>query len=284
VHVPKTVDNDLPITDNCPGFGSVAKYNAVSMMEASLDTESMCRDSTKVFVMEAMGRHAGWIAASTGLAARTERDGPHLILLPEVAFDQAKFLAAVEATVKKLGFCAVTVSEGVQDADGKFLSDMGTKDAFGHVQLGGAGQVIQDMVKNALKFKTHGAILDYCQRSGRHLASAVDVAQAIACGEHAVKLAGQGKSGVMVTIQRDSDAPYKWSLGETDAANIANQEKMIPKEFLREDGFHVTDGFRKYCAPLIAGEDYPPYRPDGLPAYVRLKKALLPAKLPKHGG
>jgi 6-phosphofructokinase 1 len=283
IGIPKTIDNDLPITDNSPGFGSVAKYNAVSMMEASLDTESMHRDSTKVFVMEAMGRHAGWIAASTGLAARSERDGPHLILLPEVPFDQGKFLAAVEAVVKRLGYCAVTVSEGVRTAEGKFLSEMGGKDAFGHTQLGGAGQVIQELVKNELKLKVHGAILDYCQRSGRHLASAVDVRQAVACGERAVALAGEGLSGVMVAIQRDSDEPYRWSLGQTDAGNIANQEKVMPKEFIREDGYHITEGFRRYCAPLIQGEDYPPYK-DGLPAYVRMKKALVPPKLPRYGG
>jgi 6-phosphofructokinase 1 len=281
--VPKTIDNDLPITDNSPGFGSVAKYNAVSMMEASLDTEAMSRDSTKVFVMEAMGRHAGWIAASTGLASRTEKEGPHLILLPEVPFDEAKFLAAVESTVKKLGFCSVTVSEGVQNAEGKFLAEMGGHDAFGHAQLGGAGNIIQELVKQKLKLKVHGANLDYCQRSARHVASAVDVQQAIACGERAVALAGEGLSGQMVTIQRDGEKPYKWSLGHTGAGNIANQEKMIPKDFIREDGYHITDKFRRYCLPLIEGEDYPPYQ-NGLPAYARLKKALVPAKLPKYVG
>jgi 6-phosphofructokinase 1 len=276
--IPKTIDNDLPITDCCPGFGSVAKYNTVSMLEGAMDTESMYRDSTKVFVLETMGRHAGWIAASTGLASRSERDGPHLILLPEVPFDQARFLGAVEAHVKKLGFCAITVSEGAQDADGKFLSEAGGQDAFGHTQLGGAGVFIQELVKSELKFKVHGAVLDYCQRSGRHLASGVDVEQAIACGVHAVKLAGEGLTGQMVTIQRDGEEPYRWSVGHTEAAHIANKEKLLPQEYIREDGFHVTEGFRRYCLPLIQGEAYPPYE-GGLPAYRRLQRTLLPRKL-----
>jgi 6-phosphofructokinase 1 len=279
--IPKTIDNDLPSTDCCPGFGSVAKYNAISMLEGALDTEAMCRDSTKVFVLETMGRHAGWIAASTGLASRGERDGPHLILLPEVPFDQAKFLGAVEATVRKQGFCAVTVSEGAQDAQGKFLSEAGGQDAFGHTQLGGAGVFVQELVKAELKLKVHGAVLDYCQRSGRHIASAVDVAQAIACGAHAVKLAGEGRTGQMVTIQRDGEEPYRWSVGHTAAAAIANQEKRLPREYIREDGYHIAEGFRRYCLPLIQGEDYPPYE-NGLPAYRRLKKALLPRKLAAH--
>ncbi len=279
IGIPKTIDNDLPITDNCPGFGSVAKYNAVSILEGSLDTESMHRDSTKVFVLETMGRNAGWIAASTGLAQRSERDGPHLILLPEVPFDKGKFLAAVQELVGRLGYCSVAVSEGTKDGEGRFLSEVGGQDAFGHTQLGGAGQFIQDLVNSELKFKVHGAVLDYCQRSGRHLASAVDVEQAVACGRKAVELAGQGMSGVMVTIVREQDHPYKWSLGHTEASNIANQEKMMPSEFIREDGFHVTEGFRTYCLPLIQGEDYPPYR-DGLPDYRRLTKKLAPAKLP----
>ncbi|MCZ6473216.1 MAG: 6-phosphofructokinase [SAR324 cluster bacterium] len=276
--VPKTIDNDLPITDNSPGFGSVAKYNSISMLEAAMDTESMYKDSTKVFVLETMGRHAGWIAASTGLASRTEAEGPHLILLPEVPFDQQRFLKTVEDTVAKRNICAITVSEGVQNQEGKFLSESGGKDDFGHTQLGGAGQFIQELVKQELDLKVHGAILDYCQRSGRHIASATDVEQAIACGRKAVELAGQGMSGVMVTIVREQEEPYKWSLAQTDASNIANQEKMMPSEFIREDGYHITEGFRSYCLPLIQGEDYPPYQ-DGLPAYRRLDKQLLPAKL-----
>ncbi len=278
IGIPKTVDNDLPITDNCPGFGSVAKYNAVSAMEASLDLASMSKDSTKVFVLEAMGRHAGWIAAATGLASRDPAVGPQVILLPEVPFEPERFLKAVSASVAKLGYCAVTVSEGLQDKEGRFVAESGTKDAFGHAQLGGAGQFIQELVKRELKLKHHGAILDYCQRSARHLASATDVEQAIACGQKAVELAGKELSGVMVTIRRESQEPYRWGLEHTDASNIANQEKTLPKDHIREDGYHITDKFRAYCEPLIRGEDYPPYR-DGLPTYVRLKKALLPKKL-----
>ena len=276
--IPKTIDNDLPVTDNCPGFGSVAKYNTISMMEGSMDTESMYRDSTKVFVMETMGRHAGWIAASTGLASRSEEDGPHLILLPEVPFNPETFLTALGRQVEAHGFCAVTVSEGVQNEDGGFLSEQGTTDAFGHAQLGGAGVFIQDLVKGELGLKVHGAVLDYCQRSGRHLASGVDVEQAIACGAEAVRLAGEGLTGRMVVIQRDGNDPYRWSLGHTGAADIANKEKKLPPEFIREDGFHVTEAFRAYCLPLIQGEDYPPYQ-NGLPAYRRLGKELLPRKL-----
>ncbi len=279
IGIPKTIDNDLPITDNCPGFGSVAKYNAISMMEASLDTASMSKDSTKVFVMETMGRHAGWIAAATGLASRTPDEGPHIILLPEVPFDANKFCNAVTAAVKKSGHCAVTVSEGLQDQKGNFLSEMGTQDAFGHAQLGGVGSYIQELVKRELKLKVHGAVLDYCQRSARHIASQVDAEQAMACGAKAVKLAEEGLTGVLPVIQRDSQSPYRWSLGHADAGKIANQEKMLPKEFIREDGYHITDGFRAYCAPLIQGEDYPPYH-GGLPRYAHLKRALLPKKLP----
>ena len=277
--IPKTVDNDLPVTDNSPGFGSVAKYNAISMLEGSRDLESMARDSTKVFVMETMGRHAGWIAAATALATREERDGPHLILLPEVAFDQARFMAAVERTVERHGFCSVTVSEGAQDAQGRFLSESGEKDAFGHAQLGGAGVHIQEMVKRELKLKVHGAVPDYCQRSARHIAAGVDVEQAIACGAEAVRLAGEGLSGQMVTIVRESDDPYRWSLSHTEASNIANKEKKMPPEFIREDGYHVTDAFRRYCLPLIQGEDYPPYT-AGLPQYPRMERILAAKKLP----
>jgi 6-phosphofructokinase 1 len=278
IGIPKTIDNDLPITDNCPGFGSVAKYNAVSMMEASLDTEAMQRDSTKVFVLETMGRHAGWIAAATGLASRHDEDGPHLILLPEVPFNPNKFLQAVTQSVAKHGICSITVSEGLQNDKGEFVSEVGGKDAFGHTQLGGAGQYIQSLVNRETKLKVHGAVLDYCQRSGRHVAAATDVAQAVACGEHAVALADQGLSGVMVTIQRTSTTPYRWATGHTDAGNIANQEKMLTPDMIREDGYHITQKFRDYCLPLIQGEDYPPYD-QGLPAYRRLKKTLAPKKL-----
>ncbi|MDH5751374.1 MAG: 6-phosphofructokinase [Deltaproteobacteria bacterium] len=282
VGIPKTIDNDLPITDNSLGFASAAKYNTVSMMEGSLDVSSMFRDSTKVFILETMGRHAGWLAASTGLGRRTDQDGPHLILLPEVAFEKQNFLARVEETVGQLGYCAITVSEGTMDTRGKFLTESETTDSFGHAQLGGAGQYISELIKKDLGLKTHSAVLDYCQRSGRHVSSAVDVEQAMACGARAVALAAEGHSGVMVTIVRESSSPYRWSLGFTDAGNIANKEKKMPREFISGDGFHITDKFREYCLPLIQGEDYPPYE-NGLPAYRRLKKNLRPVKLPPLG-
>ncbi|MEW5692015.1 MAG: 6-phosphofructokinase [Candidatus Hydrogenedentota bacterium] len=278
IGIPKTVDNDLPETDNCPGFGSVAKYNAISILEGGYDVESMYRDSTKVFILESMGRHAGWIAASTGLAHRDEKDGPHIILFPEVPFNQERFLNKVDDTLRNLGFCVVAVSEGLKDEKGNFVAESGTKDAFGHVQLGGAGIYISELLKNSMKLKTHTAILDYCQRSGRHIASATDVKQAIACGEKAVELATQGINAKMVTIVRESDNPYKWSLGYTNLENIANKEKHLPKEYISSDGFHITDNFRVYCEPLIAGEDYPPYL-NGLPVYTRLFKHLVPKKL-----
>ncbi|MDH4246723.1 MAG: 6-phosphofructokinase [Deltaproteobacteria bacterium] len=280
IGIPKTIDNDLPITDNSLGFGSAAKYNAVSMMEGSLDVASMYHDSTKVFVMETMGRHAGWLAAATGLGSRMEAEGPHVILLPEVPLDRHAFLARVESMIAKHGHCAITVSEGAVDKEGYFLADSGLKDAFGHEQLGGAGHVVQEIIKHELKFKVHGALLDYCQRSGRHVASKTDVLQAVACGAKAVELAAQGLNGVMVTIVRENAAPYQWSLGHTEAANIANKEKKLPREFISEDGFHITQGFRDYCSPLIQGEDYPPYQ-AGLPAYQRLKKVLRPIRLPE---
>lgn len=278
IGVPKTVDNDLPVTDNCPGFGSVAKYNAVSIREASFDVASMHHDSTKVFVSETMGRHAGWIAASAAMAARTEEEGPHIILLPEVAFKEAEFLAEVERIRSKIGYCVVAVSEGLQNLEGKFVADAGTVDMFGHTQLGGAGDFIANLVKSKLGIKVHNALPDYFQRSGRHIASKTDVEQAIAVGKEAVNLAAQGLNGQMVTIVRESDNPYSWSVGHTDIANIANKEKVLPPEYIREDGFHVTDAFRTYCRPLIEGELWPDYQ-DGIPVYTKLKRNLVPQLL-----
>ena len=275
IGVPKTVDNDLPITDNCPGFGSVAKYNAVSLREASFDVASMHHDSTKVFVAETMGRHAGWIAASAGMAAKTESDGPHVILLPEIVFDPGKFLAEVERVIQKVGFCVVVVSEGAQGADGKFIADSGTVDGFGHTQLGGAGSFIAELVKHQLKLKVHNALPDYFQRAGRHIASKTDLDQAIAVGREAVRLAGEGLNGEMVTIVRESNSPYQWSVGHTDIANIANKEKVLPPEYIREDGLHITPAFREYCEPLITGEIFPKFE-RGLPVYSKLKRNLIP--------
>ena len=279
IHVPKTVDNDLPITDCCPGFGSVAKYVAVSVREASFDVASMAKTSTKVFVLEVMGRHAGWIAAAGALAADAKTALPILILFPEVAFDQAKFLARVESMVNKYGYCSVVVSEGVKGADGKFLSDQGLRDAFGHAQLGGVAPVVANMVREGLKLKFHWAVADYLQRSARHIASGTDVAQAYAVGKAAVELALKGRNAVMPTIVRKSQKPYKWAIGVAELKNVANKEKFMPRDFISEDGFQITQKCRDYLGPLIRGEDFPPFR-DGLPAYVMLRNVAVPKKLP----
>ncbi len=279
IHVPKTVDNDLPITDNCPGFGSVAKYIAISTREASFDVASMCATSTKVFVLEVMGRHAGWIAAAGGLASDEDTEIPVLILFPEVPFDRQKFMAAVDDKVKKYGYCSVVVSEGVQDAEGKFLADQGLKDAFGHAQLGGVAPVVANMVREDLGYKYHWAVADYLQRAARHIASKSDVEQAYAMGKAAVDLALKGKNAVMPTIVRKSDKPYKWSVGEAPLAKVANVEKMMPKSFISRDGFGITPKCRAYLEPLIKGEDYPPYHRNGMPKYVRLKNVAVEKKL-----
>ena len=280
IGVPKTIDNDLPITDTCPGFGSVAKYVAVSTIEASLDVESMASSSTKVFILEVMGRHAGWIAAAAGLAAREEGDPPHVILFPEVPFKQREFLRKVKHAVENYGYCTVVVSEGVRDAKGRFLADAGTRDAFGHAQLGGVAPVVAAVVKEKLGYKYHWAVSDYLQRSARHIASRTDVEQAYAVGEAAVELALQGKSGVMPVIKRISNNPYRWKIGETTLGRVANREKKMPRNYIATDGFGITPIARRYLAPLIQGEDYPPYGRDGLPKYVRMKKVLLGKKLP----
>jgi 6-phosphofructokinase len=280
VGVPKTVDNDLPITDTCPGFGSVAKYIAVSMREASFDVASMCSTSTKVFVLEVMGRHAGWIAAAGGLAADADNDIPLVILFPEVKFDQAKFLAKVDEKVKAYGYCCVVVSEGVKGADGKFLAEAGGTDAFGHAQLGGAAPVVANIVRDALGYKYHWAVADYLQRAARHIASKTDVDQAYAMGKAAVELAISGKSAVMPTIVRTSDSPYQWHTSHAELKDVANVEKMMPADFISEDGFGITEACRRYLQPLIMGEDYPPYK-NGLPDYVTMKKQMIAKKLPE---
>jgi 6-phosphofructokinase 1 len=278
VHVPKTVDNDLPITDCCPGFGSVAKYVATSIREASYDVASMAKTSTKVFVLEVMGRHAGWITAACGLAAENEGDGPHILLFPEIAFDQDRFIARVEETVKKYGYCVIGVSEGVKGADGKFLSESGLRDAFGHAQLGGVAPVIANLVREKLKYKYHWAVADYLQRAARHIASKTDVAQAYAVGKAAVEMALKGQNSVMPIIVRKSAKPYKWAIGAAELKDVANQEKFMPRDYITADGFHITAKCRAYLSPLIQGEDYPPFK-NGLPAYVQLKNVAVPKKL-----
>jgi 6-phosphofructokinase 1 len=278
IHIPKTVDNDLPITDTCPGFGSVAKYVAVSIREAGFDVASMARTSTKVFVLEVMGRHAGWIAAAGGLAHVADADAPHLILFPELAFDEEAFLTRVAACVQVHGYCAIVVSEGLRNAAGQFVAEAGTRDAFGHAQLGGVAPVVAQLIKDRLKFKYHWAVADYLQRAARHVASRTDVEQAWAVGQAAVELALAGHNAQMVTIVRTADAPYTWHTGAADLDQVANVERKMPRDFITPDGYGITPACRRYLAPLIAGEDYPPYR-DGLPDYVRLRNAAVPKKL-----
>ena len=279
IHIPKTVDNDLPITDTCPGFGSVAKYVAVSTREAGLDVASMAHTSTKVFILEVMGRHAGWIAAAAGLAGETAAEPPHIILFPEIPFSEAAFLEEVARCVKQHGYCVIVVSEGTRHADGRFLADSGSVDAFGHKQLGGAAQVIATMIRDELKLKYHYAIADYLQRSARHIASALDVEQAYAVGRAAVELALKGRNSVMPTIVRHADQPYRWSIGTAPLAAVANREKLVPRRYISRDGFRITRAARRYLAPLIRGEDYPPYR-NGLPVYGGLKLVPVRKKLP----
>jgi 6-phosphofructokinase len=277
VHVPKTVDNDLPITDTCPGFGSVAKYVATSMREAGLDVESMAKTSTKVFILEVMGRHAGWITAATGLAQSKPAEAPHILLFPEVPFDEETFLARVEAMVGRYGYCAVGASEGIQDKDGKFLSETGLKDAFGHSQLGGVAPMLANLVQSRLKLKQHWAVADYLQRAARHIASKTDLEQSYAVGKAAVEFAAKGLSGVMPTIVRTSSKPYRWKIGVAKLTDVANVEKKMPRDFITADGFHITAKCRNYLQPLISGEAFPPFE-NGLPKYVRLKNVAVRKK------
>jgi 6-phosphofructokinase len=278
IHVPKTVDNDLPVTDCSPGFGSVAKYVATSMREAGFDVASMAKTSTKVFVLEVMGRHAGWITAACGLAAEKEGDAPHALLFPEITFDEEKFMVRVKQSVDAHGYCAIGVSEGIKGPDGNFLSESGLRDAFGHAQLGGVAPMVANLVREKLKLKYHWAVADYLQRAARHIASKTDVEQAYAVGKAAVEFALNGKNAVMPTIVRKSDKPYRWSIGIANLADIANKEKMMPREFITKDGLHITEKCRAYLSPLIRGEDYPPFK-NGLPDYVKLKNVAVAKKL-----
>ena len=278
VHVPKTVDNDLAVTDNCPGFGSVAKYVATSMREAAFDVASMAKTSTKVFVLEVMGRHAGWITAAVGLASDEATPIPLVLLFPEVPFDEEKFLRAVDERTRRFGYCCVGVSEGLRNAEGELMAEAGTRDAFGHAQLGGVGALIARLVKDRLDYKYHWAVADYLQRAARHLASKTDVEQAYAVGKSAVDLALAGHNAVMPAIVRVSDRPYRWKIGIAPLAEIANKEKMLPRDYISRDGYGITDKARAYLVPLIRGEAPPPYR-DGLPQYVRLKNVEVAKKL-----
>ena len=279
VGIPKTVDNDLPFTDTCPGFGSVAKYVAVSVREAAMDVASMAESSTKVFIMEVMGRHAGWIAAASGLAAERRGDAPHVIVFPEVPFSKVRFLRKVKNTVNESGFCVIVVSEGAQYANGRFLADSGNRDAFGHAQLGGVAPTLAAMINDKHGYKYHWAVADYLQRAARHIASKTDVDQAYAVGKAAVERAIRGKDGIMITIRRTSDTPYRWTVGEAPLQRVANVERKMPKSYISQDGFGITARARRYLAPLIRGEDYPRYK-QGLPQYTRLKAELIAKKLP----
>jgi len=279
IHVPKTVDNDLPITDCCPGFGSVAKYVATSIREAGYDVASMAKTSTKVFILEVMGRHAGWITAACGLASEAAGEPPHILLFPEVRFDETAFLAKVDACVKEYGYCVVGVSEGIRNPDGSFVAETGLKDAFGHAQLGGVAPVVANLVKEKLGYKYHWAVADYLQRAARHIASQVDVDQAYALGQKAVELALDGANSVMPTVVREADSPYTWHIGVAELKDVANVEKFMPAEFISADGFHITDACRRYLSPLIQGEAFPPFA-NGLPQYVRLQNQAVAAKLP----
>lgn len=277
IGIPKTIDNDMAHTDNCPGFGSAAKYIAVSITEAALDVASMARTSTKVFVMEVMGRYTGWIAAASGIAARNAGDAPHMILFPEVPFDETRLLKRVEQTVVTHDYCVIVVAEGIKDANGQFIS-AGDRDAFGDPQLGGAGPRIADLIKTKLGYKCHHAVADYLQRSARHIASKVDVEQAYALGKAAVQMALKGKNAVMPNIIRTSNTPYRWCIGEVSLATVAKKDRNLPMSFITKDGFGITKACRSYMTPLIKGEDYPPYK-DGLPQFVRLKNVTVPKKL-----
>ena len=278
--IPKTVDNDLPVTDNCPGFGSVAKYVAVSTQEAALDVLSMAKTSTKVFILEVMGRHAGWIAAAGGLAGKKPGDAPHIILFPEIPFKKRGFLKKVRQCVNDYSYCVIVVSEGARFANGKFLAEAGTRDAFGHAQLGGVAPVVANMVRENLGYKYHYAIADYLQRSARHIASDTNVKQAYAVGKAAVEFALQGKTAVLPVIKRVSDKPYRWTIESAPLGRIANKEKMLPRRYISSDGFGITPAARRYLEPLIKGEDYPPYI-NGLPKTARLKSKAVKPRLGK---
>jgi ATP-dependent phosphofructokinase / diphosphate-dependent phosphofructokinase len=279
IGVPKTIDNDLVVTDTCPGFGSVAKYTAISVREASLDVASMADTSTKVFIMEVMGRHAGWIAAAAGLAGQGADQAPHVILFPENVFDEATFLAKVKATVERVGYCTVVVSEGVRNKEGAFLAESGAKDAFGHAQLGGAAPVLAALVREKLGYKYHWALPDYLQRAARHIASKTDADQAYAVGKAAAEYAAEGLNAIMPVIVRTADEPYRWKIEAAPLEKIANHEKKMPKSFMTKDGFGITAAARRYLAPLIQGEAPPPYGTDGLPTYVTLRNTPVSKKL-----
>jgi 6-phosphofructokinase 1 len=273
IGIPKTVDNDLPITDCSPGFGSVAKYVATSTLEAGLDVKSMSETSTKVFILEVMGRHAGWIAAASVLAARKETDPPHIILMPEVPFAKKKFIDKVKKTVANEGFCVVVASEGTRYKNGMFLADSGLTDAFGHKQLGGVAPVLAQMI-SSIGLKNHWAVSDYLQRSARHISSKTDLDQAYEVGKKAVEFALSGKNAVMPVIKRLSDKPYRWKIESASLSKVANVEKTLPKGYISKDGFTISRKGIDYLAPLIQGESPLEFK-NGIPVVAKLKNILV---------
>ena len=278
IGIPKTIDNDLPYTDNCPGFGSVAKYIATSTKEAALDVKSMSKSSTKVFIFEVMGRHAGWLAASAGLAKSKNNSAPHIILLPEVTFNEKLFLKKVKEVVKKEDYCVIVVSEGAKYKNGKFLADAGTVDSFGHKQLGGVAPRIAEMISNKLGFKYHWAVSDYLQRSARHISSQVDLDHAYAVGKAAVEYASSGENAIMPIIVRKKTKPYSWEIGKVALSKVANIEKKMPRNFISKDGFGITQSCKNYLSPLIQGEAWAPFE-DGVIQTASLKNKLVRKKL-----
>ena len=281
IGIPKTVDNDIPFTDNCPGFGSVAKYIAISTKEAGLDVLSMSETSTKVFILEVMGRHAGWIAASSGLAKQNEGDPPHIILFPEITFNKSKMISKVRSSVKKDGYCVIVVSEGVRDRKGNFLADAGTTDAFGHKQLGGVAPQIASIINSSLGYKYHWAVSDYLQRSARHIASQTDLDHAYAVGQAAIKFVLNGENAVMPIIKRGETKKYTWSIDKVALSRVANKEKKMPRSYISKDGFSITKSCRDYLNPLVQGEAYPPYK-NGMPVTASLKNKLVKKKLKNY--
>tara|TARA_Y100000766_G_scaffold285136_1_gene306621 strand:+ start:3221 stop:4444 length:1224 start_codon:yes stop_codon:yes gene_type:complete len=269
IAIPKTIDNDLAITDNCPGFGSVAKYIATSVKEASLDIKSMCKTSTKVFILEVMGRHAGWIAAAAELANDDENTYVHKILIPEIPLNEEAFLAGVQKDVEEFGYSVIVASEGLKNQNGKFYSASDKKDSFGHNQLGGLAPKLANLIDKNLNYKYHWSVSDYLQRSARHISSKTDIEQAISVGKAAANMALNNKNGFMPVICRDSNSPYSWSIKESELMHIANKEKTIPANFISEDGFRISQNGVDYLKPLTIGESYPKYR-DGIPVYEQL--------------
>ena len=280
IGLPKTIDNDLPITYCCPGYGSVAKYIATSTLEASLDVKSMSQTSTKVFILEVMGRHAGWLAASSGIIKTKAEEPPHIILFPEVEFKQTDFLRKVRGVINKYGYCVIVASEGIKSKN-KFISDSGLKDSFGHAQLGGVAPVLSNMITSKLNIKVHWAVSDYLQRSARHIGSRVDVEQAYMLGKSGIDYAKKNITDVMLTIIRvNNKSKFQWKVSHTPLDNVANQEKMLPRNFIKSNGYEISKSCRSYITDLTQGEDYPSYA-NGFPRYANLNCKTIKKKLKK---